>query len=385
MQNIPSHNKEIRMMFKATDGYSLVGGDYSQQEPRIMAQFAQDENMINAYKEKKDLYATVASKVHNNGYWDNMEHYEDGSPNPDGKKRRGAIKSVVLGILYGSGPATVAEQITNGRREKDGSIKPENICSVEEAQSVIDKFYKGFPKVKAWIDYNQKSAKEKGYVEDLWGRRRRLPDIQLPPIDIKTKDNNSKFNPLLYVDPKFLAEKPKIVAEYEKKFSQCKTLREINAVKSQAIKEGLTIIDNGGFISRAERQCTNARVQGSAATMSKRAMLAVYRDEILKELGFRLLIVVHDELIGECPTKNADKVSSRLTELMLGAALPLCTIPMKCDIEITSKWYETDYADLVRKEFKENLNSGLNKEEAIQKICNERIESTKQDLINILF
>lgn len=53
--------------------------------------------MINAYREGKDLYATVASIIHGNGYWDNMEHYEDGSPNPEGKKRRQDIKSVVLG------------------------------------------------------------------------------------------------------------------------------------------------------------------------------------------------------------------------------------------------------------------------------------------------
>ena len=53
--------------------------------------------MINAYKNKQDLYATVASIVYNNGYWDNMEHFEDGTPNPEGKKRRSFMKSVVLG------------------------------------------------------------------------------------------------------------------------------------------------------------------------------------------------------------------------------------------------------------------------------------------------
>ena len=68
-----------------------------QQEPRLLANYAQDENMINAYKNKQDLYATVASIVYNNNYWDNMEHYEDGTPNPEGKKRRGFMKSVVLG------------------------------------------------------------------------------------------------------------------------------------------------------------------------------------------------------------------------------------------------------------------------------------------------
>lgn len=53
--------------------------------------------MIGAYKEGKDLYATIATKVYNNSYWDNMEHREDGSPNPEGKKRRSSCKSILLG------------------------------------------------------------------------------------------------------------------------------------------------------------------------------------------------------------------------------------------------------------------------------------------------
>ena len=53
--------------------------------------------MINAYKQGKDLYATIASGVYNTGYWDCMEHWEDGSPNPDGKKRRSSVKSLLLG------------------------------------------------------------------------------------------------------------------------------------------------------------------------------------------------------------------------------------------------------------------------------------------------
>jgi DNA polymerase I len=53
--------------------------------------------MINAYKNNKDLYATIASGVYKNTYWDNMEHYEDGSPNPEGKKRRNSVKSLLLG------------------------------------------------------------------------------------------------------------------------------------------------------------------------------------------------------------------------------------------------------------------------------------------------
>ena len=97
LQNIPSHEKSIRMMFTAAPGYVLVGSDFSQQEPRLLSHYSQDENMINAYKNGKDLYATIASSVYNNNYEDNLEHNPDGSFSPDGKKRRSSVKAILLG------------------------------------------------------------------------------------------------------------------------------------------------------------------------------------------------------------------------------------------------------------------------------------------------
>ena len=84
-------------MFVPSKGYSIVGGDFSQQEPRLLAEMSGDEQLINAYKQKKDLYATMAARIHHNDYWDNMEAYQDGTPNPEGKKRRSAIKKLILG------------------------------------------------------------------------------------------------------------------------------------------------------------------------------------------------------------------------------------------------------------------------------------------------
>ena len=77
--------------------YMLIGSDFSQQEPRLLSHYSQDENMINAYKQGKDLYATIASCVYKMGYWDCMEHNEDGSPNPEGKKQRQSVKAILLG------------------------------------------------------------------------------------------------------------------------------------------------------------------------------------------------------------------------------------------------------------------------------------------------
>ena len=79
--------------------YVLIGSDFSQQEPRLLSHYSQDENMITAYKQGKDLYATIASGVYKMGYWDCMERYEDGSPNPEGKKRRQSVKAILLGIM----------------------------------------------------------------------------------------------------------------------------------------------------------------------------------------------------------------------------------------------------------------------------------------------
>ena len=75
----------------------LVGSDFSQQEPRLLSQYSGDDNMINAYKQGKDLYATIAAGVYHNNYEDNLEHFPDGSINKDGKKRRGSCKSLLLG------------------------------------------------------------------------------------------------------------------------------------------------------------------------------------------------------------------------------------------------------------------------------------------------
>lgn len=97
LQNIPSHLKEIRLMFKAAEGSVFVGGDFSQQEVRILASCCNDTHMLDNYKNNRDIYATVASKVYNNKYEDNREFFPDGTLNPEGKKRRSFCKSIVLG------------------------------------------------------------------------------------------------------------------------------------------------------------------------------------------------------------------------------------------------------------------------------------------------
>ena len=362
------------MLFKAADGYIMVGSDFSQQEPRLLSQFSGDDNMINAYKEGKDLYATIASGVYKNTYWDNMEHREDGSANPEGKKRRSNCKNLLLGIMYGRGVASIAEQIKG---------------SVKDAQKIVDDFYSGFPKVKNWMDETESSAKTLGYVEDLWGRRRRLPDIQLPKFTIKMDDEGtskfpSTFNPLFGSKGMVTKQRPPQLAKYEKLANEARGRKEIEALKAQAKAEHVIVRDNGGFISQAERQCVNARIQGSAASMSKKAMINVYKDPELNRLGFKLMLAVHDELIGECPKENADAVADRLCEVMKTAALPVVQVPFKCDPTIESNWYYTDYSDTLNEKYNDYISSGKTKEDAFNQIALDHTECTREQLIEML-
>ena len=108
LQNIPSHAKDVRMMFSAAPGCKFVGADFSQAEPRLLAWYSQDEKMINAYKNKRDLYATVAVTVFNNNYEDNLEFFPDGSRNDAGAERRTFCKSIILGKPLTLCPSKIA-------------------------------------------------------------------------------------------------------------------------------------------------------------------------------------------------------------------------------------------------------------------------------------
>lgn len=333
----------------------------------MLAIMSEDEKMIGAYKEGKDLYATVACSVFNNSYWDNMEHHEDGSPNPEGKKRRSFCKSILLGLMYGRGAPAIAEQT--------GS-------TVEEAQKIINDFYNGFPKVKKWVQKTESDAKQTGYVEDFWGRRRRLPDLLLPKYTVKLRDKTSSidFNPILHT--KGLVEKQEDVrvTKYKSLLSKCKGHKESLSIRESAEKEGVIVVDNGAFIAQAERQCVNARIQGSASTMTKIAMRKIYDDEVLRKLEFKLLITVHDELIGECPVGNSKQVEERLSYIMSHCISEYTDMPFKCDAETEPCWYLNTYQHDLVEELADLLKTH-SKDVAIDIFRSRHIECTEEELI----
>ena len=293
-----------------------------------MTQMCGDPKMIKAYQEGKDLYAEIAALSFNTSYDNCLEFRPDGTTNPEGKNRRSQAKSILLGVLYGRGVPSIAEQLGT---------------TTKKAQAIKDSVFKGFPAIPQFEQDSLDMAYEKGYVTTLWGRKRRLPDLQLDEYEFKWKDGAPPDDDLLDFasedDTEKVQEVPEeLVRKYVSKLRNA-YFGQKRKIFEQANTEGIWIVDNGAKIADAQRQCVNARIQGSAADMSKLAMILVGNDERLKELGFRLLIPVHDELIAECPEENVKECSERFAMLMSKAAESGLTIPIKCDVEITKVWY----------------------------------------------
>ena len=149
------------------------------------------------------------------------------------------------------------------------------------------------------------------------------------------------------------------------------------------MNNNIRINDNTGFISQAERQCVNARIQGGAASMSKRAMINAYNSKELNGLGFRLLIAVHDELIGECPIENKEKCKELLTKVMIESALPEVTVPMKCDTDDFPSWYYDVYSSEIKKEYNQ-LQENLSTNEAYRVLLDNHAELLPNEIDKIL-
>ena len=324
LQNIPSHNKDIRKMFTASEGYVLMSSDYSQQEPKVMAQLCGDEKMLDAYRHGKDLYAEIASLSFNTTYDNCLEFRPDGTTNPEGKARRSQAKSILLGVLYGRGVPSIAEQLGT---------------TTKKAQDIKDSVFRGFPAIKQFEEDSLYMAQNYGFVTTLWGRKRRLPVLQKPDYEFRWTDGVAPDDdPLGFDDIEVCTEVPEKLKQKYTRLLNRAYFGQRKKIFEQANAEGIWIDDNTKLKQDAIRQVVNARIQGSAADMSKLAMIKVGTDKQLKEWGFRLLIPVHDELIGECPKETAKQCAERFAYLMSTAADRL-TIPISCDVEITEKWY----------------------------------------------
>jgi len=372
-------------MIKARTRRIIQGSDYSAQEPRLLSQLCADPGMLQAYMDGKDLYVEISSIAFHRPYKKCLEHFPKGCPikkdaedhwvyallkdgsedsienfedlhkyldkdfNPElydydkladgevdafaeGKEYRSQAKRILLGIMYGRGARSIAEQLFGTPENK--AQERENI---DQAQKIKDDVYDAFPKIKEFEEASIEMVQKYGYVTTLWLRRRRLPEYNLEPIQIFyvwldaagqeiKRENLEKVNPSKYNE---------VLTGY---MNQNWNNRD-NYVNKLYNNEGILIINNNSKIARAGRQIINSRVQGSAADMSKMALIKINTDEELIKRGVKIIIPVHDEILVETPLRYAKYVKERFANDMMTAARPKLTIPVSCDVESADRWY----------------------------------------------
>lgn len=358
----------------------------SGQELRLAAFLSQDKTLLDAYAHNKDAYAIIASQVFNVPYEDCLEFYEEGKEleidgkkviagnkthlNVDGKARRSVGKTMVLAGNYGMSGAGAGSLM--GKTAKEGT-------------ELLDKYFKMFSGLKNAIDDSKENLKKNGYVEDIAGRRRRLPDIYLKPYEATYKDTNKlekeTFNP--FISCKDRPVNDKVLNSYVSRAQACRNNKDYEALSKEALANGVILQAYTGRIAKAERQCFNARIQGSAGTLTKKAMIDIFNDEKLKELDAHLIVTVHDEVLVECREEYAEQVAERLPKLMIDAAeeLGIHEPKMKCDPYLVSRWYSDTMAGNILKEYSKAKEKGLSSEEAINKVIENHSELPKEAII----
>ena len=239
LQNIPvrgEDGKEIRKAFVPEPGSLFFSADYSQIELRVMAHLSQDENMIRVFAEGHDLHAATASNI----YKKPIEEVT--------RDERTKSKRANFGIIYGITVFGLAERLDISR---------------DEAKLLIDGFFDTFPKVKDYMERAKAEARQKGYVETLFGRRRYLPDINSGNATVR------------------------------------------------------------GF---AERNAINAPIQGTAADIIKVAMIRIFQRFQQEGIQSKMILQVHDELNFSVLPEEQGRVETIVLEEMqhaISLAVPL--------------------------------------------------------------
>jgi len=233
VQNIPIRSLEgirIREAFIPAEGKLLLSADYSQVELRILAHFSGDESLLDAFAREHDVHRRTAAEV-------------AGIPIEDvSDEQRARAKAVNFGIIYGQSSFGLANQL--------------GIASAD-AKATIDAYFERYKGVRSFIDGSIESARERGYVETLFGRRRYLPDLG----------------------------------------SRNRTLRQA-----------------------AERMAVNSIIQGTAADLIKKAMVNLDPLIEQADLDAVMILQVHDELVFEVPNRHVAAVTQLVTEQMEGVA-----------------------------------------------------------------
>ena len=249
LQNIPIRTeigREIRSAFIAAPGHVLISADYSQIELRVLAHLAGEDTLIESFRGGEDIHDRTALKVF-------------GADSGLGKHElRRRAKIINYALLYGKTAFTLAKDI--------GVTK-------EAAQTFIDAYFAGFPKVRGYIDTTVEEARRTGVVKTMFGRRRLVPEL------------NSR---------------------------------------------------NGQIRMAAERATINMPIQGTAADILKRAMIDIHAALAAPGTRTRMILTVHDELVFEAPTEQADEASAMVKELMQNAVT--LAVPLDVDVGYADNW-----------------------------------------------
>ena len=233
LQNIPTRTElgsKMREMFVAAPGHVLVDADYSQIELRLLAHISGDTAMQQAFLSGEDFHTVTAARVFHVPQ-DQVTH-----------QMRSRAKAVNFGIVYGISAFSLSQDIG---------------VTVQEAKEYMDRYFATYTGVKQYMTDVVDKAREQGYVETLWHRRRALPELK-----------SSNFN----------------------------------------------------MRSFGERVALNMPIQGTAADIIKLAMVRVHSRLAREGLEARLIMQVHDELIVECPEEEAPRVEALLQQEMQGVA-----------------------------------------------------------------
>jgi len=255
LQNIPVRNeagRKIRRAFVAAPGYKLVSADYSQIELRLLAHIADISQLKQAFAQNLDIHAMTASEM--------FGIPVEGMPS----EIRRRAKAINFGIIYGISAFGLANQLSIPR---------------EEAGAYIKKYFERFPGIRAYMDDTKKFARDKGYVETIFGRKCHYPRI-------------GASNP---------------------------SERALN-----------------------ERAAINAPIQGSAADIIRRAMIHMEDALAAEKLSAQMLLQVHDELIFEVPEEEVEATIAIVRKVMVEAPLPAVnlSVPLQVDAKAAGNWDE---------------------------------------------
>lgn len=296
--------------------------------------------MIKAFQEGKDIYSTIASLTYNLPYEECLEFNPvTGAYQPDGKARRGEAKVLVLGINYGMSVVTIAESLFG----KDDTMSQDD--KVKKAQEIYDAVLNAFPALRTFMLQSQKRANEVGYTETILGRRRHIPDMQLPSFQFVPMKGyvNPDVDPL---DPSTLDNKDaipqRIIDKLTDEFNSYKYFGQVVKRTRELADEKIKVINNSKKIQEASRQVVNSIVQGSAAEMTKMALLRVTSDPQWRNIGGRIITVIHDEILAEVPIDEYEEASKIISDCMEGAGSFL-PFPINCDVAISLRWNGLEY------------------------------------------